>query len=143
MAEAELKKARIKCGSIKSALTRARTFLDSDDAITAILSQVHQRKQKIEATWDEFDKVQTTIDLATDEDVMHEERKLFEEAYFDIISRFDELILSRMSAEVVAPPCEDERAHRHEVNNLRLPKIELPSFSGGYEEWYPFHDTFR
>lgn len=76
----------MKHGAIKNALTRARTFLDSDVTNTAILSQIHQRKQKIEATWDEFVKVQTTIDLATDEEVMHKERKLFEDTYFNIIS---------------------------------------------------------
>ncbi|XP_018374068.1 PREDICTED: uncharacterized protein LOC108768208 [Trachymyrmex cornetzi] len=27
-------------------------------------------------------------------------------------------------------------------NTIRLPKIDLPTFSGAYEDWHPFHDTF-
>ncbi|XP_018377662.1 PREDICTED: uncharacterized protein LOC108770525 [Trachymyrmex cornetzi] len=29
------------------------------------------------------------------------------------------------------------------VNHIRLPKLDLPKFSGKYDEWYPFFDSFN
>lgn len=110
MVKAELKQARLKRGTIKGALTRAHAFLDFDDANTASSSQIRQHKGKIEATWDEFDKIQTIIDLTAEGEVMDETRK-----YFDI-SRFDELMVMVYHARVegLAPIREEEQEYRHE-----------------------------
>ncbi|GAB1868101.1 hypothetical protein CAJAP_09180 [Camponotus japonicus] len=146
--EDELKRAQIRRGAIKRSLTRAAAFIESDDINTANLTQIRQRKEKIDATWKEFDDVQTTIDLISEEDEADNERRTFEDKYFDIISRFEEIITTRASGENNAPR-DRERADNNqprEASNtnsyLRLPKIELPTFSGCYEEWYPFYDTF-
>lgn len=146
--EDELKKAKIRRDAIKRSFTRAAAFIESDDINTANLTQIRQRKEKIDATWKEFNDIQTTIDLISEENEADNERKTFEDKYFDIISRFEEIITTRASGENNAPRhCEQaDNNQPREANNtnsyLRLPKIELPTFLGGYEEWYPFYDTF-
>lgn len=44
------------------------------------------------------------------------------------------------SAAVGAPASVFAENYRHDT--LRLPKINLPTFSGGYESWRSFHDMF-
>ncbi|XP_067216952.1 uncharacterized protein [Linepithema humile] len=77
------------------------------------------------------------IESIEEENDASQDRSEFEETYFDIVSRFDQLIIER---EVMDAP---RQGPQQPTNSLRLPKIELPTFSGGYEEWYTFHDTFQ
>lgn len=133
----ELKRLKQTRGVLRSALTRAATFLDSDNARQTILPQLRERKDKIAQTWDQFNDIQTMIESLEEENNASQDRSEFEETYFDIVSRFDQLIIDHEVIE--APP----RGPPQPANSLRLPKIELPTFSGGYEEWYAFHDTFQ
>ncbi|XP_018357524.1 PREDICTED: uncharacterized protein LOC108757561 [Trachymyrmex cornetzi] len=62
-------------------------------------AQLAERKSKIEATWVQFDEVQNEIEMLQDSAEMVEahspERSEYEETYYDIIARFQELIISR------------------------------------------------
>ncbi|KYN27942.1 hypothetical protein ALC57_02653 [Trachymyrmex cornetzi] len=73
------------------------------------------------------------------------DRNEFEETYYDITSRFQELIISRGATSNPVTETRPANINRNRVSgtSLKLPKIDLPSFSGSYEEWYPFHDTFQ
>jgi len=77
---------------------------------------------------------------------VHEsDRSDYEETYYDIIAKFQNLISIHNSASLLVNEARPAMINhgRPIINNLKLPKIDLPSFSGNYEEWYPFHDTFH
>jgi len=141
----DLKKLKHTRSVLKSTLTRASTFLDSENVHRVILPQLRERKDKVAETWEQFNGVQTKIEEIEEDVDASIEREEFEESYFDIISRFNQLIIER---EVVAAQGQVPTQFQHietqaQTNNLRLPKIELPTFAGGYEDWYAFYDTFH
>jgi len=105
----------------------------------------HNCKDKVAETWEQFNGIQTKIEEIEEDADISIEREEFEESYFDIISRFNQLIIER-EAVVTQGQVPTQFQHTEtqaQTNNLRLPKIELPTFAGGYEEWYAFYDTFH
>lgn len=72
----------------------------------------------------------------------------FEEKYFKVDARFEELIIER-TAQMSAVGLNSfeipgNRDNPSQVNvNMKLPRIDLPTFSGFYENWRPFHDVFH
>jgi len=86
---ADLKKLKHMRGVLKSTLTRASTFLDSENAHRIILPQIRERKDKIAETWEQFNGIQTKIEEIEEDVNASIEREEFEESYFDIISRFN------------------------------------------------------
>ncbi|XP_036140825.1 uncharacterized protein LOC118644954 [Monomorium pharaonis] len=139
----ELRKLKYSRGALKATLTRAITFLESENAQHAFLSQLRERKNKIVQTWDQFNDIQSSIESIEEVDDAAV-RIEFEESYFGIVSRFDQLIIDREAAvaqETGAnhPQVADQRDQEY---HCRLPKINPPKFAGGYDEWYPFRDTF-
>lgn len=147
--EEELKKLKIRRGQIKAQCTRALNTVTSDAVHDMPLAQLTERKAKIQATWSSFDEVQAKIESLQDAvellDEHDHERAEYEEAYYNIIAKFQDLIIARNgvnnSEEDGWPILVNQ--NQPSARNLRLPKIDLPSFSGTYEEWYPFHDMFH
>ncbi|XP_018311205.1 uncharacterized protein [Mycetomoellerius zeteki] len=144
----KLKKLNIRRGQIKALCTRAHNTLHSDAVRDMTVAQLVKRKSKIEATWVQFDEVQNEIEMLQDSAGMAEahsfDRAEYEETYYAIVTKFQELIISRSATDL--PVIEAHPAANRaqaSANSLKLPKIDLPSFSGNYEEWYPFHDTFQ
>ncbi|XP_071652694.1 uncharacterized protein [Temnothorax longispinosus] len=83
--------------------------------------------------------------------VNNAERQSFEEKYFEVDARFEELIIERTPETGAAGPnpfdvfrVPGNRDNPPQVNaNMKLPRIDLPTFSGSYEDWYPYHDVFH
>jgi len=147
--EDNLKKLKIRRGQIKAQCTRALNTVTSHAVLDMPVVQLLERKAKIEATWSQFDEVQAEIESLQHSaeffDVHESDRADYEEMYYDVIAKFQNLITDRNS---VSLPVDEARPttinrERPVVNSLKLPKIDLPSFSGIYGEWYPFHDTFH
>ncbi|XP_036148476.1 uncharacterized protein LOC118647531 [Monomorium pharaonis] len=139
----ELRKLKYSRGALKATLTLAITFFESENAQHAFLSQLRKRKNKIVQTWDQFNDIQSLIELIEEVDDAAV-RIEFEESYFGIISRFDQLIIDHEAAVAqetgaAQPQVADQRDQEY---HCRLPKINPPKFAGGYDEWYPFRDTF-
>ncbi|KYM98425.1 hypothetical protein ALC62_10865 [Cyphomyrmex costatus] len=147
--EDRLKRLRIRRGQLKALCKRAHNTLSSDVVNELNVAQLLERKAKIEVTWSQFDEIQSEIEAVLDSAdtiATHEaERSDFEETYYDITSRFQDLIISRGATATSDAEARSVSTNRNRAlaGNLKLPKIDLPSFSGSYEEWYPFHDTFQ
>ncbi|XP_018407682.1 PREDICTED: uncharacterized protein LOC108783580 [Cyphomyrmex costatus] len=147
--EDRLKRLRIRRGQLKALCKRAHNTLSSNVVNELNVAQLLERKAKIEVTWSQFDEIQSEIEElldSADTIATHEaEKSDFEETYYDIKSRFQDLIISRGATATSGAEARSTSTNRNRAltGNLKLLKIDLPSFSGSYEEWYPFHDTFQ
>lgn len=128
--------------------------MDSLDARNVTIIELRQQLQKFSENWELFNSTQSSIEeLETDpeESVAHEkERNVFERRYFEISAELEFLIESR--APTSRPVNQDFRDVREETpvtqesivanDRLKLPRVNLPSFSGSFEEWIPFRNMF-
>lgn len=137
---ATLKKRRT---MIKSACTRIRNYVDFVRTITpAIISQIEEHKSKLERHWNEYNNLQTRIEIL--EETESSDRIAFEEAYYNLSAIMRDLLRSpSVSTNRATPPLSQNASETSgSLFNVRLPKFDLPKFSGKYDEWFPFDDSF-
>jgi len=79
------------------------------------------------------------------EDAEASDRSTFEEAFYSLSAKIRELLSSSSSTRGVASSRSITRSHEspESLTNVRLLKLDLPSFSGKYDEWFPFSDIFN
>ncbi|XP_011862827.1 PREDICTED: uncharacterized protein LOC105559270, partial [Vollenhovia emeryi] len=137
---ASLKKRRT---ILKSACTRIRTYVDSvDTSSPATRSHIEERKDKLNRHWEEYNNLQSQLEIIDEAEA--NDRVAFEQAYYDLSARMRDLIRPVTSAIPIATPSSsatDTQASGSSCS-FRLPKLDLPKFSGSYDEWFPFHDSF-
>src|SRR5712671_1975783 len=130
----QLKKSR---KSASAQLTSAKKALDTWDVENANQEQsLKVRIEKLQPIYDKFEKAQSELEETCDETDMQQhldERERFEEKFILVKAGFLGLL------------------DKHQVTNpkpgagtsqVKLPKIELPVFSGKYTEWTSFNDLF-
>lgn len=65
----------------------------------------------------------------------------FEDTYYDIIGKISSFLDDRPSE-----PASDTKpavmSVENDLSSLKLPTVQLPTFSGKYEDWLEFHDAF-
>ena len=104
------------------------------------MAQLEERKAKLEHYWAEYNDVQSRI--------IRWVRKLrsrcFEEAFYALSGRICELISpsSTLQTSIFSPSSSSVR-DSDSSTHIRLSKLNLPTFSGKYDEWFPFFDTFN
>jgi len=140
-------KAKIRRRSIKAAATRLRNYIDSPQAEHATKFELAERKRKLANLFEQYDEVQSRIEcLASNIDAEltanhSEDRAHFEEAYFYLMSLFDQRLSLLERLDVIQP--DNSHAQNNPESHIQLPKIQLLSFSESYENWYTFHDSFE
>lgn len=153
---ARLKSLRAKRAQIKSQCTRFRSYIDGVDVRNVPLVELRQRLQKFSELWEIFDATQAGIEeleIEPDSVAHHEEeRVLFEERYFSITSDLDMMIEGKLEAMRSANPNQRPREFREGTpstqgsnvpnDHLKLPRVNLPTFSGNFDEWMPFRNMF-
>lgn len=140
---AALKKQR---ATIKSSCTRTSTYVASVTSVTpAVRAQLKERKAKLEQHWSEYNTVQTQIE-ALDENESND-RALFEDAYYALAGKITEFLHPHVSpsrdAATPSPAASGISSVSGAGTSVRLPKLNLPNFSGQYDEWFPFFDAFN
>lgn len=150
--------AKIKRRTIKATATRIKGFLESSDPAQLSCFDLTERLKKLTSLWEQFDDVQTVIERSDygalgdndDSNIQkqhNEERSSFEIPYFKLVARYEATlrdiqfreIQPNDSPQISVLPSNSNQA----ISQLRLPKIELPVFSGNIEDWYTFYDTFE
>lgn len=135
---AELITLKAKRTAYKAYITKTENYLKANKDNTNI-DIVKRRHLKITKSQDEFFEIQCSIEAIEETADPGQEYDTFELHCSDILNRLQQEIdklesKSKNNTEHDSPPSIKDRS--------RLPRINLPSFSGLYEEWRPFYDTF-
>ncbi|XP_018407213.1 PREDICTED: uncharacterized protein LOC108783203 [Cyphomyrmex costatus] len=132
---------------VKGACTRIHTYIDAISFATpAIAAQLEERRIKLDEYWSQYNAIQAEIELLDENE--GNDRIGFEEAYYSLCAKIRELLnpLSAPRAQPTQPysPSTSSAFNRSENHcSVRLPKLNLPTFSGKYDEWFPFYDSFN
>ncbi|XP_024890294.1 uncharacterized protein LOC112466438 [Temnothorax curvispinosus] len=94
--------------------------------------------------WDEYNDVQTKLEMLNEAEAI--DRDSFETAYFDLSAKMRDLLRASSATPTVAASLPGTSANNSGLSEpfstIRLPKIDIPKFSGKYDEWFPFRDSF-
>lgn len=120
---------------LKSRLTRLNTFYNKHfvDNVTISKDKIAELRVRYEHDKEllsDFEKLYLEIIKVSNDPVHDTELEDFEESYYKIIAKIDEILQQRISTNL------------NSNAELRLPQITLPTFSGEYECWVEFHDAF-
>lgn len=145
MAEKLIKKR----SSIKARITGFSnyiTILKSCDQLSDLqVLELEGRFSRFENLFDEFNELQTDIELLSDnpEDA-YAERFKFEEFFYPLVALARKLLAAgqKQQDNATGSVSGSEVSGGIRNNFIRLPKIDLPRFDGGYQCWLEFRDTF-
>lgn len=130
---------------IKASCTRTKNYVNAISDINAsTIAQLEERKLKLDTYWLEYNSTQTLIEIHDDTEA--DDRPGFEEAFYALSAKIRELLKPpRSSRSVGIPPSSPSNVSdvSDTLSRVRLPKLNLPTFSGKYDEWFPFFDTFN
>ena len=132
MAE-QLRDLVLRRGQIKAKLTRFQNYLESFTA-GQDNTQLKLRCEKITQCFDEFEAIQGEIEMLQEGDGSEMERQQFENTYFELVAK----------AESFLSKGKNESVNSGNTNNpsVRLPVLNLPVYSGSFDQWYNFAETF-
>lgn len=145
--EAQLRFYKKKRASLKGQITRFDNFIG---AFNDDYSQLKIRLDSCEKILQEFNEVQMQIELLDDDGedgTNNGERIMFENAYFKSISKASAILntnsnnISTQNSQNV--PSSTINVGMPLILGVRFPKIDLPIFSGNYEEFMNFNDSFK
>ncbi|XP_071574017.1 uncharacterized protein [Temnothorax nylanderi] len=151
-----LSEAKSKRTHIRAAATRLKTYLDCFNIQQGSRHDIAERKNKLSELWNQFDLIQTRIEplengdeSITDKDALLaqqiQHRDSFETPYFNLMSRYESILQHFDRHEDRATPFREGNAFANGTreSRIKLPKIDLPVFSGAYDNWYSYQDTFE
>lgn len=144
---AELDALKVQRKTLKASCTRIKNYIDTvADVNNETVAQIKIRKEKLETYWQRYDEIQTRIE-SLGENADPANREHFEESYFNLTARMQHLmdtVYSAQSAQASAVSFNVDQSQQSRNNpHIRLPKLNLPTFSGKYQEWTPFSQMFR
>lgn len=136
-----------KRGLLKATLTRFATFVNdvSNHHKTIELSE---RASKIEKVYDDFNEIQTAIELMDASENQLQERDDFDNKYFSLISVTKQIIKDNEqgAASIAAQPISQNMPMNAVQSapqvSCQLPPISLPLFDGSYDKWSNFFDIY-
>jgi hypothetical protein len=133
----------------KASLTRMQSFIETGDRK---LNDVQVRYEELPNIYNKFEAAQSELELFDDDDDHSADRQQFEDHYFAVKAKFNELLHA-----AVEPPRSKHSSHssfssRHShvspnlnygSTHIKLPVISLPTFEGETTSWLHFRDTFE
>ncbi|XP_050561698.1 uncharacterized protein LOC126910588 isoform X1 [Spodoptera frugiperda] len=138
-----------KRASVKAKLTQFASFLNLSQSCKQLSDtqtvEVEYRLNIFENLYEKYDALQCDLEtLADDPSEQYAEREEFEKQYYSLVATARQLISATRSKQAGESSSEvgSCASHTHTHNSIRLPKIDLPKFSGSYHDWLEFRDTF-
>ncbi|XP_011883660.1 PREDICTED: uncharacterized protein LOC105570820 [Vollenhovia emeryi] len=136
---------------IKGSCTRIKTYVDAVSNVTpSVIAQLEERKAKLDDYWVAYHEVQSQLEALDPNET--KDRVGFEDSFYALSARIREILrpastprapTSPPSATTNPPPASQTSNGSESRSSIRLPKLNLPSFSGKYDEWFPFYDSFN
>ncbi|XP_018564512.1 uncharacterized protein LOC108905924 [Anoplophora glabripennis] len=144
----EIKTLKLKRETLKSQLDRFDKYFNSiQDVNEQSVAQMQLRLEKLEPSFEEFNVIQTQIEILTqdksDEVPLSEyvERNSFEENFFEVITNA-KLVVSNFREKKRIKSREGIEKENNEQTQVKLPIIKLPTFGGVCNQWLEFRDAF-
>lgn len=128
--------------AIKVSCTRIRNYVDLTQKINVnIVNQLKIRQEKLDGYWNgywnDYKNIQTQIELIEKIPEL-QERDAFETAYFDLSARIrgriDNFQGDQRSRISISSNNINMTQATNDISQVRLPKLNLPVFSGKYQE---------
>lgn len=154
----EVAQLRTKRSVLKGQLTRFSNFFENidnaDEVANEVLSQLRVRLDKIEPLFEEFNELQTKIEILDTTELEKDDRESFEKNYFEVIGKVktclnlhDEMSEASVRSARVGNGSETNvNSNVGNQNNflslVKLPPIKMPTFDGKYDRWLEFKDVF-
>ncbi|XP_029176067.1 uncharacterized protein LOC114944339 [Nylanderia fulva] len=114
----------------------------TSDAARPIVAQLEERKNKLNEYWSDHNDVQMQFESLDKNEASNCDN--FEEAFFSLSGRIRELIKPALPNLTEGSRSSSRASGMVNTHfNVRLPKLNLPTFSGKYDEWFLFHDSFN
>lgn len=133
----------------KSKLTQFDKFLEPLKECKTLgslqISELNIRLTKMEELYTDYDDTQTEIENVSEtSDEQFAEREKFEKQYFLSVAVAREMLAQhRPGGGAGSSSASGSGTARGGGQRLKLPTIQLPTFSGQYHDWLEFHDTFN
>jgi hypothetical protein len=123
---------------LKSSLTRFTTFFENHKSNIAHAKQISIRKEVLNKTFNDFNDIQTSIELLKDDEEAY--RESFETDYYKVIAD----VSSYLESHTLTSSSTSTNSSQGIAESViaKLPPINLPSFEGNYIEWVNFKNTF-
>lgn len=136
-----------KRGSIKGRLTTFETYireLDGGSLSSTEVNELQLRIGKTELLYDQYDEVQMELEISTgNSDTQMADRSDFERRYFKVLSEAQDILAHNVKKQETFGSAASVQSSRKGNNKLvKLPTISLPKFSGDFDTWLCFRDTF-
>ncbi|KAJ8947301.1 hypothetical protein NQ317_003027, partial [Molorchus minor] len=142
---ANLEKLKRKRAIAKGNLTRFKNFIDNLNTENPDLLELELRLRKLDSCWQTFSEIQLEIEMIDDVQENEQVRQNFENDYFKYETMAKRLLQPSLQqvASSVGELNNSSRVISEEIFNIKLPRINLPSFDGTYNNWLYFKDTFN
>jgi len=146
--------AKSKRAHIRASATRLKNFLETFNVNQGSRYDITERKQKLAELWNQFEVIQSRIESLENADTavidkvtlleqQIQQRTSFENPYFSLMSRYEAVLEQFNQLEIPASSNIESNHGSSRETRVKLPKIDLPVFSGTYEDWYSYQDTFE
>ncbi|GJQ87162.1 hypothetical protein Trydic_g8746 [Trypoxylus dichotomus] len=146
----EVQALALKRGRVKSNLTRFSTYLNklTSQLSSATFEQLKLRLASSTLLLEQYNQIQEQIDLIENQiDVSTSETEEFENLYYSLVATGTSLVNEYTKSHenithTVAFHGPDSNCSQN-FPGIKLPTINLPTFTGQYSKWLEFYDTFN
>jgi hypothetical protein len=125
-----------------TSLTRLQNFISVREFK---VNELQARYDELPTIYNKYDSAQNELEISDDDDHSMD-REVFEEQYYETKARLLELLHPIESPNLLdssAEPNVSNSSSTRGNTQIRLPTIELPTFSGDACKWLHFRDTFH